>query len=110
MTTQNDPVTDVEPISAEEARALLDAAIRERLGEDWQDEHEGWSVITRHDYMARLNKDRSNLDFYIDLLGNITVEEKEINPGQDTGRFQVLFFFGGSFLVALLIARLAGYL
>lgn len=100
----------VEPITPEEARTLLDAAIQERLGEGWDDELEGWAVITRHDYMARLTKDRTNMDFYIDLLGNVTIEEHEISPYQADGRIYVGLFLGGSLFIALVIARIAGYL
>ena len=101
---------EVEPISAEEARSLLDAAIRERLGEHWNNEHEGWVAITRHDYMARLTKDRTNIDFYVDLVGNVTIEEHDINPYQESGRMYVWLFLGGSLFIALIIARIAGYL
>jgi hypothetical protein len=100
---------EIEPISAEEARAILTAAIRERLGEDWEDEDDGWTRITGHDYMARLNKGRTNLDFYVDLLGEVTVEEREINPGQDMGRMLAWMSLLGSLLLALLIAHLSGY-
>lgn len=100
----------MEPIAPEDAENILDAAIRERLGEHWDDEHEGWSVITRHAYMARLNRGRRNVDFYVDLLGNVTVEEKEINPGQDNGRLIVWLVLGGSLLIAFILARIAGFL
>ncbi|PJF23380.1 MAG: hypothetical protein CUN56_01245 [Phototrophicales bacterium] len=100
----------VEPIPPEEARAILDAAIRERLGDDWDDEHTGWTLISGHDYMARLNKGRVNIDFYVDLLGNVRVEEKPITPGQDQGRVTAWLILGGSMVLALIIARLAGFL
>lgn len=34
--------------------------------------------------MARLTKGRTNLDFYVDLLGNVTIEQKEITLPQDS--------------------------
>lgn len=101
---------DIEPITAEEARARLHAAVVAQLGDDWDDEQEGWTVVSRHDYMIRLTKGRRNIDFYVDLLGEITIEEKEINPGQDAGRTLAYIVIGGSCLLALIIARIAGYL
>ncbi len=101
---------EVETISAEEARALLTAAIRERLGQDWDDEQDGWVKVTGHDYMVRLTKGRKNVDFYVDLLGNVTIEEKEINSAQDGGRLIAWMLLLASVLIALAMARLAGYL
>lgn len=101
---------EIQPIPAEQARALLEAAIRERLGADWEDDENGWMVITSHDYMARLNKGRVNLDFYVDLVGNVTVEEKEISPGQDTGRLFAWMMLLLSLGIAFLLARIAGLL
>lgn len=103
-------MTEVEPISSEEARARLQAAVVEHLGEDWDDEQEGWTVVSRHDYMMRLTKGRRNVDFYVDLLGEVSIEEKAINPGQDAGRMLAYIMIGGSCLLALIIARIAGYL
>jgi len=49
-----------------------------------------------------------NLDFYVDLLGNVTVEEKEINSVQASGRFYALLLLGLSLVIAYLIAKSAG--
>ena len=100
----------IEPIPAEQARQILEAAIRERLGDDWQDDENGWVRVTGHDYMARLNKGRVNLDFYVDLLGNVNVEEKEISPGQDNGRLIAWMLLLVSVGIAMLIARIVGWL
>ena len=40
------PSGEIEPISAEAARALLYSAIRERLGENWNDEESGWRIVS----------------------------------------------------------------
>ncbi len=101
---------NTEPISEEEARRILEDAIRQKLGENWKDDHEGWAVITSHNYMARLNKGRKNVDFYVDLVGDVTIEEKDINPAQENGRLIVGLFLGGSLFIAFIIARIAGYL
>jgi hypothetical protein len=100
----------IEPIPPEQARAILDAAMEARLGQDWQDEDSGWLLVTGHDYMARVTRGRTNVDFYVDLLGEVTVEESEINPAQDSGRliaFMLLLAFVG---VAVLVARALGWL
>jgi hypothetical protein len=102
--------SELEPIPPEEAKAILEGAIRERLGDDWDDEESGWSVVTSHQYMARLTKGRVNLDFYVDIMGNVTVEEKEINPAQDSGRLIAWMFLLVSLGLALMIARAIGWI
>lgn len=101
---------DIEPIPPEQARAILDAAMRQRLGEDWQDEDSGWQLVTGHDYMARVTRGRRNVDFYVDLLGSLTVEEKEINAAQATGRTLAIIFLLLSLAIAVLLARAVGWL
>jgi len=99
---------EIQPIPADQARAILDAAIKERLGDDWEDDEDGWVLVTGHDYMARLTKGRTNLDFYVDLLGNVTVEQKEITLPQDSGRLFAWIFLILSLGIAYLLARIAG--
>jgi hypothetical protein len=101
---------EIQPIPGEEARAILRQAIEERLGADWEREDSGWAVIDSHDFMARLNRGRVNLDFYVDLLGNVTVEEKAVNPGQDTGRLFAWMFLLLALSIALLLAKTFGLL
>jgi hypothetical protein len=100
---------EIEPIPAEQARVLLEQAIRERLGDDWRDDDSGWTKVTGHDYMARLTKGRVNVDFYVDLLGNVTVETSEINPAQDSGRMIAWMLLVLSLAIAFLIARIVGF-
>lgn len=101
---------NLEPISAAEARVLLETAIRARLGDDWDDDQSGWAVVTRHDYMAQLVRDGHNVTFYVDLIGNVTVEEHGITPAQERGRLLAWLFLGGSLLTALAIARIADFI
>ncbi len=101
---------NIKPIAPEKAQQILETAIRERLGDDWQDEDSGWAVITSHAYMARLNRGRINVDFYVDLLGNVTVETKEISPAQDSGRLVAWLLLLLSLAIAFLLARIAGLL
>jgi hypothetical protein len=80
------------------------------LGADWNDEQHGWAIISKHDFMARLTKDGRSVDFYVDLMGDLTVEVKAVNPGQDMGRLLAGLILLASVLVAVIIAKHAGYL
>jgi hypothetical protein len=60
--------------------------------------------------MARMTNGRANVDFYVDLLGHVTVEEKPVSPGQEVGRLLAWLILSGSLVAAFLIARIAGYL
>lgn len=101
---------EIQPISGEQARAILEQAIRERLGDNWDNEDSEWAVVTSHDFMARLNRGRMNIDFYIDLLGNVKVEEKPVNAGQDTGRLFAWMFLLLALAIAFLLAKIIGLL
>lgn len=106
MSESTDPI---EPIVPEQARAILDQAMRDRLGDDWQDEDSGWQLVTGHDYMARVTRGSRNVDFYVDLLGEVTVEEGEINPAQAGGRLIVWTLLLVSVGLAYLLARAVGW-
>ncbi len=103
-------VNDLDPIPAEQARQILHHAISARLGSDWDDELEGWTVISQHDYMARLTKGRRTIDFLVDLVGEVTIEEKEIGGSQEASRTLAFMVLGASVLLAIILARIAGYL
>jgi hypothetical protein len=98
---------ELDPIPPEQARELLQAAIRERLGDDWDDEETGWVMVTGHDYMARLSRGKVNYDFYVDLLGNVTVERTEARGIQASAGMILLILLGLSLVIALLIVRIA---
>jgi hypothetical protein len=100
---------EIEPISADQARAILQQAIRERLGDNWDDPDNGWTKVTGHDYMARLTKGKVNVDFYVDLLGNVTVEKSELNPAQDSAMLVAGMVLLVSILLAFMIARGLGW-
>jgi hypothetical protein len=102
-------VDPVEPIAPEQARAILDEAMRVRLGEDWQDEDSGWQLVTGHDYMARVTRGSRNVDFFVDLLGDVTVQESQINPAQASGRMIAWVLLLVSLGVAYLLARAVGW-
>ncbi|MBC8099387.1 MAG: hypothetical protein H7Y11_08085 [Armatimonadetes bacterium] len=104
----NDQPTTLDPIPAAQARAILEAAIIARLGAAWDDEETGWARISGHDYMARLTRGSVNLDFYVDLLGNVSIEEKAINHAQSHGRMMAWLLLLGAVAVAYAIAELTG--
>jgi hypothetical protein len=99
---------EIEPISPAQARKVLDEAILQKLGAQWEDD--GWIMVSGNDFMARMTRGRTNIDFYVDLLGEIKVEEKEINAAQDFGRQIAWIFLIASIVIALMLARIAGYL
>lgn len=100
---------EIEPISPEEAKRILNDALVQHLGKDWDDEREGWSVVSGHNYMARVMKGSRMMDFYVDLLGNVTVEEKESGIIQNNARLIAFMLLIASLLAALILARLSGY-
>lgn len=98
----------VEPIAADVARARIQSTIEEHLGADWNDEDTGWIVVYDSDFLVRLTRGKVNLDFQSDLLGEISITEREINPVQGSGRLLAWMILGVSLLLALVLARLAG--
>jgi hypothetical protein len=102
-------VSSIEPIAPEQARAILDQAMAERLGQNWQDEDSGWILVSGHDYMARVTRSHKNVDFYVDLLGSVTIEEKEISPAQSNGRLVAWALLLVSLGLAYLLARVVGW-
>ncbi|MBW4437260.1 MAG: hypothetical protein KME04_09005 [Pleurocapsa minor GSE-CHR-MK-17-07R] len=110
--TLTPPPTDSgrDPISPEQARAALDAAMAERLGDNWADEDSFWVLVTGHDYMARVNGFGKNIDFYVDLLGNVTIEEKPLDPTQSSGRTIAWVILILALGIAYLFARAVGWL
>ena len=101
---------EIEPIAPEAARAVLEEAITKHLGDDWKDEDDGWMIVSMHDYMARLTRGRVNVDFYVDLLGNVDIKHSEISPAQDAGRLVALTLLALSIAIALMIAHIVGWL
>lgn len=104
------PTPDVQFIAPEQARLLLDAAIAARCGADWQDEDSGWLLVTGHDYMARLTRAGRNVDFYVDLLGVVTTDEREINDAQSSGRTLVWVLLLLILGIGYALARAIGWL
>ena len=97
---------EIDPIPAQRAQEILDAAIRERLGDNWDDEETGWTRVTGHNYMARVTRGRVSFDFYVDLLGNVTVEQTNSAPALEVGRLMLIMLIGLSVVIAFLIVKI----
>lgn len=97
---------ELDPIPPREAQQRLEAAIVERLGDNWDSEDSGWLVVDRTAYQARLTKGKVNLDFYVDLIGNVNIEEKETTLVQESGRWIAWLLLGLSLAIAILIAQI----
>jgi hypothetical protein len=96
------PTAAVEPISPAEARQRLEAALDPYL-------QDGWVIRAQHDYMAQLTRGRRNLEFYVDLVGGVTVTEKGLTPGQASGHLIAWVLLLVSFLLVLAIASALGW-
>lgn len=99
---------DFEPIAPDLARQAITAAIEARLGPDWNDEDTGWAITYDSDYLVRLTRGKTNLDFQCDLLGDVSVEEREISPLQASGRLIAWAVLLATLFVVFVIAQLAG--
>ena len=95
--------SEIDPIDPEEARQRLDAALAPYL-------EDGWEIRSEHDYMARLTRGGHNLDFYVDLLGEVRVEDKALTPGQDSGRLVAWLFLLLTFFLVIALASALGWL
>jgi hypothetical protein len=98
-----------DPIPPEQARAILDHAMAERLGADWQDEGSGWLLVTGNDYFARVTRGAINIDFMVDLLGQVTVEEKPLSPAQTSGRLIAWTLLLLALAIVYLLAKALGW-
>ena len=94
---------EFEPISPEAAREVLDTALAPYL-------EDGWVILVQTDFMARLTREKQNLDVYVDLLGEVTIEDKPLTPFQETGRLVAWVLLLVAFLLAVAVASALGWL
>lgn len=94
---------EVEPVAPEDARQALDEALAPYLAD-------GWTVLVAHDFMARITRGQQNLDFHVDLLGDVRIEEHDLSPVQDAGRLVAWLLLLVSFLLAIAIASAVGWI
>lgn len=96
---------EIEIATPEQQRAAIEAAIVERLGDNWEKE---WLLVHDANDLVRLNKGDINLDFQADLLAEVDIIEREANPLQLSGRLVAFTILGLFLFVALAIASVAG--
>lgn len=101
------PQEEIEPASPEEQRIAIEAAILERLGDNWKRE---WITVHNANDLVRLNQGDINLDFQADLLAKVDIIEREASPVQLSGRSIAWVILAASIGVALTIAAIAGVL
>jgi hypothetical protein len=92
---------EIEPILPEEAEKILEDALAPYLAD-------GWHILDRSAYNARLTRGTRNLDIRIDLLGQVETEESELTPLQDSGRLMAWVLLLVSLLVVLALATALG--
>ena len=110
MTDENStPQTDaIQPVSVETARAAIEAAIVAKLGADWNDEDSPYLLVHDAPYLVRINRGATNLDFQCDLLGEVEIIERPVNPAQTGGRLIAWMVLLATMLVVFVLASLAG--
>ncbi|MDQ7027412.1 MAG: hypothetical protein Q9P01_02790 [Anaerolineae bacterium] len=101
MTDHSSTTGEIDIIEPQAARAAIDAAILEHLGDNWQDD---WLMVHDTNFLVRLNNGDRNMDFQADLLGDVEVTEKAANPIQISGRYVAWWILGVSIFLALTIA------
>ena len=105
------PPNDPSILPQDEAKSLLETAIAERLGPDWNADDSGWTIISSHAYMARLNRGRTNVDFHVDYFtGEVSTEVKTVGEGQDVGRLIGWVVFGLFAAAMVVLARGLGWI
>lgn len=103
LETAPDPPAAIEPIAPEAAAALLEGVLAPLLAE-------GWHVLYRDAYSARLTRGTHNRDIRVDLLGQVEQHESALTPLQDSGRWIAWVVLLAMLLVALTLASALGIL
>lgn len=102
--------SEIEPISPSAAHERIHAEITRRLGENWRNQETKWIMVDDGAYYVRLTNGKFNLDFECDLLGEVTVTKRELNPVQLSGRLLAWALLLASLFLAFVIASVAGVL
>ncbi len=103
MLRPNPAETEVEPIDPQAAESILREAIAPYLAE-------GWRVLHRDAYSARLRRDARNIDVWIDLLGDVQTRERGLTPLQESGRLMAWTVLLAMLLLALALSAVFGLL
>jgi hypothetical protein len=99
--SQKEPRPEIEPISPQDAQVILQKAL-----EPYQ--ADGWRVLDRSAYIARLTRGARNLDIRVDLLGQVEKHESGLTPLQESGRLTAWVLLLVALLVALALAAALG--
>lgn len=97
------PEPEIEPIGPEDAGAIMAQALDRYTAE-------GWQVLSKSAYDARLMRGMRNLDVHIDLLGQVETRESGLTPLQDSGRLTAWVLLLASLLLALTVASVLGFI
>jgi hypothetical protein len=97
--------SEVDIIAAKDARLAIRVQMNTTLGDNWASE---WAVIHNADYLVRVTKGNTNMDFQCDLLGHVDVIERPINPLQASGRFIAWTILISTLFIAFFIASTTG--
>jgi hypothetical protein len=92
---------EVQIIEPDQAGTILTAKIAEL-------ESEGWVMIVRTDYMARLTRGRRNLDVEIDLLGSVSERESPLSAAQESGQIIGVLLILVAVLLVITVASVLG--
>lgn len=95
------PPDEIEPISPDDAAAILEQVLEPYLADDWH-------VLHRDAYSARITKGTRNLDIQVDLLGQVDTHESPLTPLQDSGRLMAWVLLWAMLLVALALGSALG--
>ncbi|NLE53224.1 MAG: hypothetical protein GX613_17645 [Chloroflexi bacterium] len=95
------PPEEIEPVSPREAERILGQALEPYLAE-------GWRVLERDAYTARLTREDRNLDVRVDLLGQVETQESGLTALQDSGRLVAWVLLITALLLALAITSALG--
>ena len=71
---------------------------------------DGWRVLSRTSYQARLTRDDKNLNLYIDLVGQLVEEERPLTPRQQYAQQFAIALFFFIFMTVFLLASWYGWL
>lgn len=91
-----DEVTIIEP---DQASVILTQKLDEL-------ESEGWVMLVRTDYMARLTRGRHNLDVQVDLLGQIEIRQTALSASQESGQIVGIMLVLALLLLAITLASI----
>lgn len=102
-TTPTPVEEEIEPLSPDKAGVILETALAPYLAD-------GWRVLDRGTYSARLTRGLRNLDVRVDLLGQVETEEFGLTPLQESGRLTAWVVLLAMLLVALALGATLGIL